>query len=135
MHRGIDIAAPWGAPVYAATDGVVQFAGRSSGYGNFIKLSHGGAFGTGYGHLSRILVRGGQSVRKGQVIGAVGSTGMSTGPHLHYELYKNGSAVNPRSVSFTSMRQLTGSDLGEFRSKLNHLLSVPVGRGAEQDED
>lgn len=135
MHRGIDIAAPWGAPVYAATDGVVQFAGRSSGYGNFIKLSHGGAFGTGYGHLSRILVRGGQSVRKGQVIGAVGSTGMSTGPHLHYELYKNGSAVNPRSVSFTSMRQLTGSDLGEFRSKLNHLLSVPVGRGAEKDED
>lgn len=135
MHKGIDIAAPWGAPVYAATDGVVQFAGRSSGYGNFIKLGHGGAFGTGYGHLSRILVRSGQSVRKGQVIGAVGSTGMSTGPHLHYELYKNGAAVNPRSVSFTSMRQLTGSDLGAFRSKLHQLLSVPVGRGAQKDED
>lgn len=135
MHKGIDIAAPWGAPVYAATDGVVRFAGRSSGYGNFIKLDHGGAFGTGYGHLSRILVRNGQSVRKGQVIGAVGSTGMSTGPHLHYELYKNGAAVNPRSVSFTSMRQLTGSDLGAFRSKLHALLSVPVGRGATKDED
>jgi murein DD-endopeptidase MepM/ murein hydrolase activator NlpD len=135
MHKGIDIAAPWGAPVYAATDGVVQFAGRSSGYGNFIKLNHGGAFGTGYGHLSRILVRNGQSVRKGQQIGAVGSTGMSTGPHLHYELYKNGGAVNPRSVSFTSMRQLTGSDLGAFRSKLHQLLSVPVGRGAVKDED
>jgi murein DD-endopeptidase MepM/ murein hydrolase activator NlpD len=135
MHKGIDIAAPWGAPVYAATDGVVRFAGRSSGYGNFIKLSHGGAFGTGYGHLSRILVRSGQSVRKGQVIGAVGSTGMSTGPHLHYELYKNGAAVNPRSVSFTSMRQLTGSDLGAFRSKLHELLAVPVGRGAAKDED
>jgi murein DD-endopeptidase MepM/ murein hydrolase activator NlpD len=135
MHKGIDIAAPWGAPVYAATDGVVQFAGRSSGYGNFIKLNHGGTFGTGYGHLSRILVRGGQSVRKGQLIGAVGSTGMSTGPHLHYELYKNGGAVNPRSVAFSSMRQLTGSDLGAFRSKLSQLLSVPVGRGAAKDED
>jgi len=135
MHKGIDIAAPWGTPVYAATDGVVQFAGRSSGYGNFIKLNHGGAFGTGYGHLSRIVVRSGQAVRKGQVIGAVGNTGMSTGPHLHYELYKNGVAVNPRSVAFSSLRQLTGSDLGAFRSKLGQLLSVPVGRGAQQDED
>jgi murein DD-endopeptidase MepM/ murein hydrolase activator NlpD len=135
MHKGIDIAAPWGTPVYAATDGIVQFAGRSAGYGNFIKLNHGGAFGTGYGHLSRIVVRGGQSVRKGQVIGAVGNTGMSTGPHLHYELYKNGVAVNPRSVAFSSLRQLTGSDLGAFRSKLSQLLSVPVGRGAVKDED
>lgn len=135
MHRGVDIAAPYGTAVYAATDGVVQFAGRSSGYGNFIKINHGGAFGTGYGHLSRILVRGGQSVRKGQVIGAVGNTGLSTGPHLHYELYKNGVAVNPRSVSFTSMRQLTGNDLGAFRSKLSQLLAVPVGRGAQKDED
>ncbi|AQR74470.1 M23 family metallopeptidase [Sphingomonas sp. LM7] len=135
MHKGIDIAAPWGTPVYAATDGVVQFAGRSSGYGNLIKLSHGGAFGTGYGHLSRIVVRNGQTVRKGQVIGAVGNTGMSTGPHLHYELYKNGVAVNPRSVAFSSLRQLTGGDLGAFRSKLSQLLSVPVGRGAEKDED
>jgi murein DD-endopeptidase MepM/ murein hydrolase activator NlpD len=135
MHKGIDIAAAWGSPVYAATDGVVQFAGRSSGYGNFIKLNHGGGFGTGYGHLSRIIVSSGQSVRKGQVIGAVGSTGMSTGPHLHYELYKNGAAVNPRSVAFTSMRQLAGSDLGAFRAKLNQLLSVPAGRGAAKDED
>lgn len=135
MHKGVDIAAPWGTPVYAATDGVVQFAGRSSGYGNFIKLNHGGAFGTGYGHLSRIVVRSGQTVRKGQVIGAVGNTGMSTGPHLHYELYKNGMAVNPRSVAFSSLRQLTGNDLGAFRSKLSQLLAVPVGRGAERDED
>lgn len=134
MHRGVDIAAPWGAPVYAATDGVVQFAGRSSGYGNFIKLNHGSGYGTGYGHLSKILVRAGQRVRKGQRIGSVGSTGLSTGPHLHYELYKNGTAVNPRSVSFTTMRQLTGSELGAFRARLRQLLAVPVGHGLAKAE-
>ncbi|MBO9621747.1 MAG: M23 family metallopeptidase [Sphingomonas sp.] len=135
MHKGVDIAAPWGSPVFAASDGVVQFAGRSSGYGNFIKLSHGGPYGTGYGHLSRILVRSGQHVRRGQQIGAVGNTGLSTGPHLHYELYKNGAAVNPRSVSFTSTQQLTGNDLGAFKAKLGTLLRVPVGHGAVKDAD
>lgn len=134
MHRGIDIAAPWGAPVYAATDGVVQIAGRRSGYGNFIKVDHGGPYATGYGHLSRIYVRSGQRVRKGERIGAVGSTGLSTGPHLHYELYKSGAAVNPRSVSFTTVRQLTGSDLGQFKAKLGALMRVPVGHGAAKDE-
>jgi len=135
MHRGIDIAAPHGAPVYAASDGVVQIAGRRSGYGNFIKIGHGGAYATGYGHLSRILVRSGQRVRKGQLIGKVGTTGLSTGPHLHYELYKNGTAVNPRSVSFTTIRQLTGGDLGEFKAKLRELMRVPVGQGAAKDAD
>lgn len=135
MHRGVDIAAPWGSPVFAASDGVVQFAGRSSGYGNFIKVTHGGGYGTGYGHLSRIYVRNGEHVRRGQRIGAVGNTGLSTGPHLHYELYRNGMAVNPRSVSFTSTQQLTGGDLGEFRAQLNRLLSVPIGHGAVKDAE
>lgn len=135
MHRGVDIAAPWGSPVFAASDGTVQIAGRSSGYGNLIKLNHGNGYGTGYGHLSRILVRPGQHVRKGQQIGAVGNTGLSTGPHLHYEMYKNGVAVNPRSVSFNSMRQLSGQDLGAFKAKLSQLLAVPVGHGAQTDED
>ncbi|WP_448662433.1 M23 family metallopeptidase [Sphingomonas sp. CJ20] len=135
MHKGIDIAAAWGSPVFAATDGVVQFAGRSSGYGNFIKLSHGGGFGTGYGHLSRILVRNGQHVRKGQQIGAIGNTGLSTGPHLHYELYRNGMAVNPRSVAFTSVRQLTGGDLNQFKARLGAMLRVPVGHGLSDEDD
>ncbi|NWO67925.1 M23 family metallopeptidase, partial [Escherichia coli] len=87
------------------------------------KVTHGNGYGTGYGHLSRIYVRGGERVRRGQRIGAVGNTGLSTGPHLHYELYRNGMAVNPRSVSFTSTQQLTGGDLGEFRAELNRLLS------------
>lgn len=135
MHRGVDIAAPWGSPVFAASDGVVQAAGRASGYGNLIRINHGGAYGTGYGHLSRIYVRVGEHVRRGQRIGAVGNEGLSTGPHLHYELYKNGVAVNPRSVSFNSTQQLTGGDLGEFKAQLNRLLAVPVGHGAVKDAE
>jgi murein DD-endopeptidase MepM/ murein hydrolase activator NlpD len=135
MHKGVDIAAPWGSPVFAASDGVVQFAGRASGYGNLIRINHGGAYGTGYGHLSRIYVRNGERVRRGQRIGAVGNEGLSTGPHLHYELYKNGVAVNPRSVSFTSTQQLSGNDLGEFKSQINRLLAVPVGHGAVKDAE
>jgi murein DD-endopeptidase MepM/ murein hydrolase activator NlpD len=135
MHKGIDIAAPWGSPVFAASDGVVQTAGRASGYGNLIRINHGGIYGTGYGHLSRIYVRPGEHVRRGQRIGAVGNEGLSTGPHLHYELYKNGVAVNPRSVSFTSTQQLTGGDLGAFKAQLGRLLSVPVGHGAVKDAE
>ena len=135
MHKGVDIAAAWGSPVFAAADGVVQIAGRSSGYGNLIRISHGGGNGSGYGHLSRIYVRSGQHVRKGQQIGAVGNTGMSTGPHLHYEWYKNGVAVNPRSISFSSTKQLSGGDLGQFRAKLGAMMAVPVGHGVSKDED
>lgn len=135
MHKGVDIAAPWGSAVFAASDGVVQFAGRSSGYGNFIKVGHGNGYGTGYGHLSRIYVRSGQRVRRGQQIGAVGNTGLSTGPHLHYELYRNGVAVNPRSVSFTTTQQLTGGDLNAFKAQLGRLLAVPVGHGAVKDAE
>ncbi len=135
MHKGVDIAAPWGAPVFAAADGTVQIAGRSAGYGNLIRLTHGGGNGSGYGHLSRIYVRPGQVVRKGQQIGAVGNTGMSTGPHLHYEWYRNGVAVNPRSISFSSTKQLGGGDLGAFRAQLGRMLAVPVGHGLEADDE
>jgi murein DD-endopeptidase MepM/ murein hydrolase activator NlpD len=135
MHKGIDIAAPYGSPVYAAADGTVQVAGRSSGYGNLIRLNHGNGFGTGYGHLSRIIVRPGEHVRRGQLIAASGNSGLSTGPHLHFETTQNGVAVNPRSVSFTSVHQLVGSDLGAFKSKLSQLLSVPVGHGAKREDD
>lgn len=135
MHKGLDIGAPYGSPIYAATDGVVVMAGRNAGYGNFVKLNHAGGYATGYGHMSRILVRNGQRVRKGQQIGAIGSTGLSTGPHLHYELYKNGVAVNPRSVAFSVERRLTGGDLGAFKAKLGNLMAVPVGHGLQRDED
>lgn len=127
MHKGLDIAAGYGAPIRAANDGAVAFAGRNGGYGNFVRLSHSGGMGSGYGHMSRIAVRAGQRVARGQVIGYVGSTGISTGPHLHYELYRNGVAINPRSVSFSVVDQLGGGDLRAFKAKLAQLLAVPVG--------
>lgn len=129
FHKGLDIGAPYGAPIRAAIDGVVAFAGRSGGYGNFVKLAHGGGLATGYGHMSRIAVAPGTRVAQGQVIGYVGSTGLSTGPHLHYELWKNGSPINPRSVAFASVRRLTGNALQAFRGRIAALMAVkPAGR-------
>jgi murein DD-endopeptidase MepM/ murein hydrolase activator NlpD len=81
--------------------------------------------------MSRIAVSGGQRVRQGQVIGYVGSTGLSTGPHLHYEMFRNGQLVDPRSVRFASRSQLEGSDLAGFRGRLRTLLATPVGAPAQ----
>lgn len=95
LHTGLDIGAGMGAPVYAAADGEVFFASWRGGYGRCIIVLHGGEVSTLYGHLSRIDVSAGQRVRRGQRIGAVGSTGLSTGPHLHFEVRRNGVPVNP----------------------------------------
>ncbi len=97
------------------------------GYGNFVKLAHGGGIGTGYGHMSRIAVRPGTRVAAGQVIGYIGSTGLSTGPHLHWEVWKNGIAVNPRSMSFSSMAQLSGDALRAFKARYANLMAVKPG--------
>ena len=127
MHSGLDFKAGYGTPIYAVTDGTVAYAGRKGGYGNFVQLNHGGGLATGYGHMSRFAVSSGSRVRRGQIIGYVGSTGLSTGPHLHYELYRGGRAVNPMSVKFTQRAQLSGNDLAQFRRKLNGLKSVKAG--------
>ncbi|MCU6455196.1 M23 family metallopeptidase [Sphingomonas sp. A2-49] len=129
MHKGLDIGAPYGSPIYAALDGVVQGAGRSGGYGNFVKLVHGGGLASGYGHMSRIAVARGEHVRQGQVIGYVGSTGLSTGPHLHWEVWRNGQTINPRAISFASMQALSGEALRRFRARVAGLLAVKVGQG------
>ena len=129
MHQGVDFGAPMGAPIVAATDGVVSFAGRHGGHGNYVRLNHSGGISTGYAHMSRIVARPGERVRQGQLIGYVGSTGLSTGPHLHYEMYRNGQAINPSSMKFTTIAQLAGRDLANFRAKLNNLLSVRIANG------
>ncbi|MGB9857317.1 MAG: peptidoglycan DD-metalloendopeptidase family protein [Dictyoglomaceae bacterium] len=95
FHEGIDIVSFWGAPVYATADGFVTYAGWKSGYGKIIEINHGRGISTAYAHLSSIRVKVGSYVKKGQLIGLVGSTGTSIGPHLHYEVRKNGVAVNP----------------------------------------
>lgn len=127
MHSGVDFGARYGSPVYAATDGSVAYAGRKGGYGNFIKVNHSGGLASGYAHLSRYAVSPGQRVRRGQIIGYVGSTGFSTGPHLHYELYRGGRPINPLSVKFTSRAQLEGEQLRRFRARLDELKSVKPG--------
>ena len=99
QHRAIDFAAPAGTPIKAPADGRVVRAGRNGAYGNYIRIDHGGGYQTAYGHLQRIAASEGTRVRAGQVIGYVGSTGRSTGPHLHYELWVNGQPVNPEGVA------------------------------------
>jgi murein DD-endopeptidase MepM/ murein hydrolase activator NlpD len=95
MHTGIDIGAGYGAPVHAAAGGTVAIAGPISGYGNAIVVDHGNGLATLYGHLSRFAVRRGAHVDVGQIVGAVGNTGNSTGPHLHFEVRINGTPVDP----------------------------------------
>jgi murein DD-endopeptidase MepM/ murein hydrolase activator NlpD len=95
FHQGLDIAAPTGTTVTAAAGGTVIMAQWYGGYGNYILIDHGGGYSTGYGHLSAIYVTTGQSVQRGQAIGAVGSTGQSTGPHLHFEVRIAGKPVDP----------------------------------------
>ena len=127
MHRGLDFRAAYGTPILAAADGRVTGAGWAGGYGRQVRIAHSGGLATSYSHMSRISVSPGTRVRRGQVIGYVGSTGLSTGPHLHYEMYRNGRTINPRVVRFTQRAQLSGPELASFRVRLRSLLGTPVG--------
>ena len=115
-HKGVDYAAPTGTPVRAAGDGRVQMRGRSGGYGNAIVLEHGGGVTTLYGHLSRFAKGIGQGarVRQGQVIGYVGSTGLATGPHLHYEYRINGAHRNPQTVKLPDATPIAADLRADF---------------------
>ena len=116
MHQGIDFAAPSGTPIKAAGDGVIEVAGRDGGYGNYVRIRHNSEHKTAYGHLSRFAsgIRPGVRVRQGQTIGYVGSTGQSTGPHLHYEVMVNNAQVNPMSLRLPTGKVLAGLDLAVF---------------------
>ncbi|RDZ26809.1 M23 family metallopeptidase [Lysobacter silvisoli] len=118
MHKGVDYAAGTGTPIMAAGDARVKSAGWMGGYGNAVVLDHGRGYTTLYGHMSRIAkIRAGQRIGQGTVIGYVGSTGMSTGPHLHYEFRINGVHRNPLSVTMPPPEPLSGAALAQFRSQ------------------
>lgn len=134
LHAGQDYRARHGTPIVAVTDGTVTSAGRAGGCGITVKLSHGGGLDTRYCHMSRMAVRRGQQVRRGQVIGYVGSTGLSTGPHLHYEMYRNGRAINPASVDYVTRAVLSGTELLDFRKQLIDLRTVEPGAALEDLE-
>ena len=127
MHSGVDFKARHGTPIVAVTDGRIIGAGRMGGCGNAVRIRHANGIDTRYCHMSRIAVNRGASVRRGQVIGYVGSTGLSTGPHLHYEMYQGGRAINPASMSFVTRKQLSGAELERFRSALGILQDVEEG--------
>ncbi|MEO6716139.1 MAG: M23 family metallopeptidase, partial [Novosphingobium sp.] len=129
MHAGIDFGAAWGSPIFAVSDGIVSFAGRHGGHGNYVRLEHGGGLGSGYGHMSRIAVAPGTHVRAGQVIGYVGSSGLSTGPHLHFEAYCGGATVNPLSVSFTVKAQIDTKQRDALKQRLLQLKKIAPGSG------
>ncbi len=118
MHKGVDFAAPTGTPVYAAGDGVIERANRFSSYGNYVRIRHNSTLKTAYAHLHKFAkgIRSGVRVKQGQVIAYVGTTGRSTGPHLHYEVLVNGQQVNPKSVDLPQGEALRGEDLKRFKA-------------------
>lgn len=117
MHSGIDIGAPSGTPIHAVSGGTVSFAGRRGGHGNYVRLEHSDGHGTGYAHLRNIAVFPGERISSGQILGYVGSTGLSTGPHLHFEVYRNGRNVDP-------MKQQAGVERGQTTSRAQFQAAV-----------
>ncbi len=117
MHEGIDLVADVGTPVHATGDGVVSYVGQRGGYGNVVEINHGFGYSTVYGHLKKALVREGQKVKRGQVIALSGDSGLSTGPHLHYEVIKNGVHVNPSAYFFNGLEYNGAGFYSELAAK------------------
>jgi murein DD-endopeptidase MepM/ murein hydrolase activator NlpD len=120
MHQGIDFGAPSGTPIFAAGNGVVEEIGWKNGYGKWIKLRHNGTYETAYAHTSKFAsgLKRGSKVKQGQVIAYVGTTGNSTGPHLHFEIMVNGKHVNPSSVKTVASDKLNGKPLKDFKAQV-----------------
>jgi murein DD-endopeptidase MepM/ murein hydrolase activator NlpD len=128
FHKGVDVAAAWGSPIVAAADGRVVSAGWRGGYGRAVEIVHASGLETLYGHMSRIAAAPGQTVRHGEVIGFVGSSGLSTGPHVHFEVLKAGRAVNPMGVRMGGgPGQLEGAKLHQFQDTLRAVLTGAAG--------
>ncbi len=135
-HKGVDYAAPTGTPIYAAGDGRIEFAGRKGGYGNAVIIDHGRGITTLYGHMSRFgkAARGGRAVKQGELIGYVGSTGASTGPHLHYEYRVKGVHKDPSTIPLPRT-EIPSQYLAEFRSQAEVALArLELTSGRDADE-
>jgi murein DD-endopeptidase MepM/ murein hydrolase activator NlpD len=133
-HKGVDFAAPMGTPIRAAADGVVDFAGVSNGYGNMVVLKHWSNYSTAYGHMSRFAsgLRRGQKISQGDLIGYVGSTGWSTGPHLHYEFRIGGEATDPMKLKNLQQQPLTTGEMSRFKmaaADMSHRFSLLTPAG------
>ncbi len=137
MHTGVDWAAPYGTPIFAAGNGVVERAEREGGYGNYIRLKHNNGYETAYGHMSAFAkgMEPGKRVRQGQVIGFVGSTGHSTGPHVHYEILINGRFVDPMRIKLPRGRSLEGPLLANFEKERDRLDAMMNNRGTARISD
>ena len=123
MHRGIDFAAPKGTPIVAAGDGVIEFAGRNGGYGRYVRIRHNSNYKTAYAHLWRFSknARRNKRVKQGQTIGFVGTSGVSTGPHLHYEIHHNGKQINPLALKLPTGKKLRGKALAHFKLRRDEI--------------
>jgi len=122
-HTGVDITAPRGTPVYATADGIVSQQHAAVGYGTYVVIDHGFSYKTLYGHLSRKIVKPGQKVKRGELIGYVGNTGLSIGPHLHYEVWKNGIPVNPVQFFTSDITPEEYNKILESSKRINQALS------------
>lgn len=129
-HLGVDFGAPEGTPVRAVGDGVVVSAGREGGHGNFVKIKHQGAYASSYSHLSKINVRVGERVQQGELVGAVGSTGLSTGPHLHFQFWINDQIVNPLKLEMPQQEALPAEEMAAFVAERDRWLALLDGDAA-----
>lgn len=121
LHQGTDFGAATGSPIMAAAAGKVTFAGWHGGHGNYVQVLHRPGLMTAYGHMSRFAVKPGATVAQGQVIGFVGSTGLSTGPHLHYEVWVNQKPVDPTNIKFTGGTTLAGGEMARFQGEMSRM--------------
>ena len=117
MHKGVDFAAPIGTPIFAAGDGIIEYSGWNGAYGKYIRIKHNGTFKTAYAHLSKIYKKKGTRIKQGDIIGTLGSTGRSTGPHLHYEILISGRQINPLRIKLPSGKHIPKNELENFYKK------------------
>ncbi len=130
-HLGVDFGAPTGTPVRAVADGVVTTAGRHGGHGNYVQLDHEGPYETSYSHLSAIRVRKGQTIHQGDLIGLVGSTGLATGPHLHYQFFVDGQNRDPMKVDLPMTGSLPDAERTAFFAARDAVLPLLEGASGE----